>query len=103
MFVLRLSLYAWAMDNADIISDELDAIANDPLFRRLWVIRQEVEGGTADAETVERWTELRDTVAVIVSSLKATLADVPHEQRDKVARDWIQAFTDEHWPQATRH
>lgn len=91
------------MSEADLVAEEFDAIANDPLFRRLYAIREEVESGRADAITVERWQELRDKVAIIVSSLKATLADVPHEDRDKVARDWIQAFTDEHWPQATRH
>ena len=85
------------------VAEELDAIRNDPLFQRLWVIRQEVESGQADAVTVERWDELRDTVAAIIGSLRATMMGVPPHEREKAARDWIQAFTDEHWPQATKH
>lgn len=91
------------MADAQLISDDLDALTNDPLFRRLWVIRQEVESGRADAETVERWEELRETVTAIVDSLRASMMAVPPHERERAARDWIQAFTDEHWPQATRH
>lgn len=86
-----------------IVSDELEALVSDPLFQRLWVIRQEVESGRADAETVERWEELRETVTAIVDSLRATMMGVPPHEREKVAREWIQAFCDEHWPQPTRH
>lgn len=81
----------------------LSDLRRDPLFQRLWAIRQAVEGGTADAETVARWMELRDTVAVLVASLKATMARAPQHERDKAARDWVQAFTDEHWPPVTQH
>lgn len=91
------------MDDTAIISDELDALVNDPLFQRLWVIRQEVESGRADPDTVERWDELREAVTAIVKSLRAAMMGVPPHEREKVAREWIQAFTDEHWPQATRH
>lgn len=91
------------MSEADLVADELDALTNDPLFVRLWTIRQDVEGGRADTETVERWEELRKTVTAIVESLRATMMAVPPHQRDKAAKDWIQAFCDEHWPQATRH
>ena len=91
------------MSDAQLIGDELDALTNDPLFQRLWVIRQEVESGRADAEMVERWEELRETVAAIVSSLRASMMAVPPRERERAARAWIQAFTDEHWPRATRH
>lgn len=91
------------MDDAAIVSDELDALVNDPLFQRLWMIRQEVESGRAHPDTVERWDELREAVTAIVKSLRASMLAVPPHEREKVAREWIQAFTDEHWPQATRH
>lgn len=91
------------MSNAQAIADEFDALTNDPLFIRLWAIRQDVETGRADAETVERWEELRETVTVIVNSLRATMMAVPPHEREKAAREWIQVFCDEHWPQATRH
>lgn len=88
---------------ADGTSDDLDVLVGDPLFVRLWTIRQEVESGRADPETVERWEELRETVTAIVDSLRAFMMAVPPHERERAARDWIQAFTDEHWPQATRH
>lgn len=88
---------------SDPIAHEMDALTNDPLFIRLRAIRQEVESGRAPPETVERWNELRATVKTIVGSLHATMRSVPPHERDKAARAWIQAFTDEHWPQATRH
>jgi hypothetical protein len=91
------------METANAIAEELDALTNDPLFVRLWTIRQEVESGRADAETVERWEELRETVTAIVESLRATMMAVPPHERDKAAKDWIQAFMDQHWPVATRH
>lgn len=82
---------------------DAEGLANDPLYRRLRVIRDAVENGRADAVTVERWEELRRSVARVVASLKATMASVPLAERDKVARAWVQAFTDEHWPEPTRH
>ena len=91
------------MSNAQAIADELDALTDDPLFIRLYAIRQQVESGRADADTVERWEELRETVTAIVESLRATMMAVQPRERERAARDWIQAFTDEHWPQATRH
>lgn len=86
-----------------LAADEFEALSNDPLFLRLWEIRREVESGRADAATVKQCNELRETVKVIVGSLRATMMGVPPYQREKAARDWIQAFTDEHWPAPTRH
>lgn len=91
------------MDDAVIVSDELEALVSDPLFQRLWVIRQEVESGRADPETVELWEELRESVTAIMNSLGATLRAAKPADRERAAREWIQAFTDEHWPQPTRH
>lgn len=82
---------------------DTQGLTDDPLYRRLRAIRDAVESGLADAETVERWEELRRSVRRIVDSLKATMAGVPLADRDKVARDWIQAFADVHWPEPTRH
>jgi len=75
----------------------------DDLYRRLWAIRCAVEAGTADAETVERWDELRETITVIVESLRAAIAAAKPHERDLAVRRWIQAFVDDHWPAATLH
>lgn len=88
---------------SDSAPEEIDVLTNDPLFIRLRAIRQDVESGRAPPETVERWNELRATVRTIVESLTARMRSVPPDERDKVAREWIQGFADEHWPQATRH
>lgn len=88
---------------SDTPANEMDALTNDPLFIRLSAIRRDVESGRAAPETVERWNELRATVRTILESLTARMQSVPAHERDKVAREWVQAFTDEHWPQATRH
>lgn len=85
------------------MGDDYGSLADDPLFIRLWTIRQAVESGRADPETVERWEELRESVTRIVDSLRATMLAAAPADRDQAARAWIQAFTDEHWPQATRH
>lgn len=88
---------------SDPVAEDMDVLTNDPLFLRLRAIRQDVESGRAPPETVERWNELRATVRTIVESLTARMRSVPAHERDRAAREWIQAFADEHWPQATRH
>ncbi len=88
---------------SDTVAKGMDALTDDPLFIRLRAIRQDVESGRADPETVERWNELRATVRTIVESLTTRMRSVPAHQRDQAAREWIQAFADEHWPQGTRH
>lgn len=82
---------------------EDDSLISDDLYRRLWVIRCAVEAGTADAETVERWEQLRETVTVIVESLRAAIVAAKPQDRDEAVRRWIQAFVDDHWPAATIH
>lgn len=84
-------------------SDGLAVLLNDPLFHRLKAIEQAVENGQASAETLARWRELRQTVASIVDHLSATMLHAPAAERDRLARDWVEAFTDQHWPPATRH
>ena len=88
---------------ADAIANQRDALVDDPLFVRLRAIRETVESGSADAETVARWNELRDTVAAIVASLRTTMRKAAPHERDKVAREWIEAFTETHWPRSTQH
>ncbi|WP_143324420.1 hypothetical protein [Caulobacter sp. FWC2] len=83
--------------------DDQDNLLGDELYTRLWMIRREVEAGTADPETVERWEELRETITVIVDSLRAAILAAKPPDRDRAMRRWIQAFVDEHWPQATLH
>ena len=82
---------------------EYEALINDPLFRRLWAIRQAVESGRADPQLVEQWEELRESVTHIVDSLRATMLGVPASEREKVARAWIEAFCNERWPGETLH
>ena len=83
--------------------DDGDGLLGDELYTRLWLIRREVEAGTADPETVQRWEELRETITVIVDSLRAAILAAKPQDRDQAMRRWIQAFVDEHWPQATLH
>lgn len=85
------------------MADDFGSLEDDPLFIRLWTIRKAVESGTADPETVERWEELRESVTRIVDSLSETLRAAKPGDRDRAARAWIQAFTDEHWPRTTLH
>ena len=47
---------------SDTVAKGMDALTDDPLFIRLRAIRQDVESGRADPETVDRWYELRATV-----------------------------------------
>jgi len=82
---------------------DVDNFVSDELYRHLWLIRREVEAGTADPETVERWEELRETITTIVESLRAAILAAKPQDRAKAMRRWIQAFVDDRWPQATLH
>lgn len=85
------------------MSEELDLLLNDPLFLRLRKIRQDVETGRADPETVKRWETLRETLAAITDHLRTTLLSAPPKERERAARNWIQAFADKPWPEPTVH
>ena len=80
-----------------------EGLLNDPLFLRLREIRREVEAGRADPKTVERWEELRETVAAIMDDLRATLFAALPTDREQAAREWIQSFVDEHRSRTTAH
>ena len=91
------------MSDEVIATDEFEFARDDDLFQRLWAILQEVESGRADEVTVERWNKLGHAVSTIMGSFQMTTIGVsPHEQ-ERMARDWIQAFMDRHWPEATWH
>lgn len=85
------------------MSEEHELLLSDPLFLRLRDIRREVEAGRADPETVERWEELRKTVAALMEHLRATLLAASPKDRERAAREWIQSFVDQHWPGPTVH
>ena len=83
--------------------DDGDSLIGDDLYRHLWMIRRAVESGTADAETVERWEELREAITTIVDSLRAAILAAKPSDRDRALRRWIGAFVSDHLPRETLH
>ena len=78
--------------------DEFAALMNDPLFRRLSRIAEDVYTGRADPDTERAWHELRATVRATVADVNDVLEGVPPKDRSTVLRRWIEEFVDERMP-----
>lgn len=88
---------------SDMTEEEWEAFVNDPLFRRLWEISEDVHSSRADPATVKAWDELRETMIRTVRAAERATARYEPEDREKVMRGWIEEFIAERWPRPTRH
>ncbi|WP_395444023.1 hypothetical protein [Caulobacter sp. UC70_42] len=78
--------------------DEFAALMNDPLFKRLSKIAQEVYEGRADPETARAWFELRAAIRAAVEGMNDMLEGIRPKDRSTVLRRWIEEFVDERMP-----
>lgn len=76
---------------------------SDPVFERLITIRQAVETGAADAETLAQWDDLRAGVLDLVEALRARPIPVSRADAERFIRIWIGEFADKHWPSTAFH
>lgn len=84
--------------------EEFEAWFNDPVFQRLRTISQDVHEGRADAETVEAFNDLRDTIMRVMDTAERALVRYEPEKREAVLRKWIDEFVAERFgDEPTRH
>lgn len=83
---------------------EFEAWFNDPVIQRLWTISQDVHAGRADAETVEAFEELRDSMMRALRATERALVRHDPEKRPGLLKRWMAEFAAEQEPNGpTRH
>ncbi|MEH0197134.1 hypothetical protein V7S57_16795 [Caulobacter sp. CCNWLY153] len=74
--------------------DEFKELVNSPTFKRLLEVRADVLEGRADAETVEAWQGLQESMTSAMAAVEKALEDYPEDEHEELVREWSRAALD---------
>lgn len=66
--------------------DEFMELMNSPLMRRMFEISETIQDGTADAETVEAWEGMKESMLSAMVALEGYLKPYPVEHHQELTR-----------------